>query len=189
MTAARKRNVLLRLAWLFCWISWDDNKHLVNLIHSESLNPPYLKNLFTSTVNKTYIPLTSVSFAIERKFFVLNPAVHHFTNLLLHLGVIICLFIFSLRLGINTRASAVAVLIFAVHPMHVESVVWITERKDVLYSLCAVLNLLPGLFKAKKFLLLCHVDCFLSIEYFIKTDGRKPSFDIVSLRLANEKAA
>lgn len=126
----------------FDFILWDDDTHLINLIHSESLNPEHLKKFFTSTVHKSYIPLTSVSFAIERKLFGLDSGIHHLNNLLLHLGVIVGLFIFARRLGINSRAAAVATLIFAVHPMHVESVVWITERKDVLYSFFYVLSLI-----------------------------------------------
>jgi len=126
----------------FDFIRWDDTTHLINLIHSQSLSFDSLKVLFTSTINKTYIPLTSLSFAIEYKFFGLNPFVYHLTNLVLHLGVTVCIFLFAQKIGLSGRASAIAALIFGIHPMHVESVVWITERKDVLYSFFYMLTIL-----------------------------------------------
>ena len=93
------------------------------------------------TVNKVYIPLTLFSFALEYHFFGHNPFIYHFTNLLLHMIVTGLIFLFSLRIGANLRAAFLGALLFGLHPMHVESVAWISERKDVLYAFFYMLAL------------------------------------------------
>lgn len=89
---------------------------------------------FDLTDTVTYVPLTLLSFAIEHHFFGLNPFVYHLDNILLHLLVGCLLFHLILSLGFDESIAIVAALFFTLHPMHVESVAWIAERKDVLYS-------------------------------------------------------
>ena len=115
--------------------NWDDNRHLTRLNAVQELTWGNVQKIFTSTINFTYIPLTLLSFAVEHHFFKLNPFVYHLDNLLLHLGVVALVYAFGIGLGLSRRAVLLASLIFGVHPMHVESVAWVTERKDVL---CAV---------------------------------------------------
>lgn len=93
-----------------------------------------LGEIFSTTVNKTYIPLTTLSFSVERNLWGNNLFVYHLDNLLLHLGVTALLFVLAGQLGLSIGARTIAALIFGLHPMHVESVAWLTERKDVLYS-------------------------------------------------------
>src|SRR6476660_8403906 len=80
-------------------------------------------------------PLASVSHMLDFNLYGANPAGHHFTNVLLHTAAVILLF-FTLRqmTGSLWRSAFVAAL-FAIHPLRVESVAWITERKDVLRGL------------------------------------------------------
>lgn len=124
------------------FVSWDDEGHLIENFQVRSLDSTNIKNIFQSDVNKTYIPLTIFSFAVEYHFFGYNPFIYHLDNLLLHLGVLIVLYFLALRLGLSAMAASVSALLFAIHPMHVESVVWVTQRKDVLYSLFYVLALI-----------------------------------------------
>lgn len=121
------------------FVNWDDDAHLLWNPFVQSLN---LRDIFTTTVNGIYIPLTMLSLAIEYHFFQNNPFVYHFNNLLLHLAVTGMVVVFSLRCGLSLRASVAAGLMFGLHPMHVESVAWVTQRKDVLYALFFMLALL-----------------------------------------------
>jgi hypothetical protein len=77
-------------------------------------------------------PLTWLSHMLDVELFGLNPAGHHATNLLLHIVNSLLLFSLLHRLTGFTGRSMVVALLFAVHPLHVESVAWVAERKDVL---------------------------------------------------------
>ena len=114
--------------------NWDDNIYVTENLDAQSLNVTNIKKIFTTCVSDVYTPLTIFSFAIEYHFWEKNPFVYHLTNLLLHLGVTALIFEFILQLGFSLAIAALAALFFGLHPMHVESVAWITERKDVLYA-------------------------------------------------------
>ena len=116
------------------FILWDDDVHLYENITVQSLDAEHIRDIFTGTVNDLYIPLTILSFAVEYHYFGYDPFICHLNNLLLHLGVVALIFWFGLQLGLAAPASGLAALVFGVHPMHVESVAWVTERKDVLYA-------------------------------------------------------
>ena len=121
-------------ALFFDFLNWDDPAHFLDNPHIFSLNPGNIQKIFQATVNEIYIPLSVLSHALEYHFYAFNPMISHFHNILLHLGVTILIFFFSCQCGLTRNASLIAALIFGTHPMHVESVAWITERKDVLYA-------------------------------------------------------
>lgn len=121
--------------------NWDDNIIVINNPLIRSLSLENIHAIFTGTDRKGYIPLTILSFAVEYHFFQLNPFVYHLTNLLLHLVVTGLVFWFALQTGLTLRAAGFAALLFGIHPIHVESVAWITERKDVLYAVFYMLSL------------------------------------------------
>lgn len=116
------------------FLLWDDDVHVLENITIRGLDLEHVLDMFTTTVNKIYIPLTSFSFALEHRFFGYNPFVYHLDNVLLHLLVVVMVFFLGRKLGLSQAAAGVAALIFGIHPIHVESVAWITERKDVLYA-------------------------------------------------------
>ena len=116
------------------FLLWDDDVHVLENITIRGLDLEHVLEMFTATVNKIYIPLTSFSFALEYHFFGYNPFVYHLDNVLLHLLVVVMVFFLGQRLGLSREAAGVGALMFGVHPIHVESVAWITERKDVLYA-------------------------------------------------------
>jgi len=123
------------------FIYWDDDRHLFENPLIESIHPSNIIAIFGSTTERTYIPFTTLSFALENHFFGLNPFIFHLNNLLLHLGISYLVFRLCLQLGFTIKASFLSALIFGIHPLHVESVAWITERKDVLYSLFYIFSL------------------------------------------------
>ncbi len=132
---------------------WDDDAVLTQNDTIKALNAENLQTIFTTINLKTYIPLTVFSFALEYAVFKDNPLVYHLDNLLLHLAVVSLVFFLGMELGLSLEAAGLAALLFGVHPMRVESVAWITERKDVLYAffyLSAVLCYARYL-RAKKF--------------------------------------
>ncbi|MFL6233870.1 MAG: glycosyltransferase family 39 protein [Thermoanaerobaculia bacterium] len=93
----------------------------------------------TAKVASNWHPLTMLSHMLDSQLFGLDPAGHHATSLLLHLGNVLLLFEVLRRMtGAAGRSAAVAAL-FAVHPAHVESVAWVAERKDVLSALFWIL--------------------------------------------------
>lgn|GEM_PF-1668684 len=119
---------------------WDDYSHFVSNPCVYSLSWYNISHLFQQTVNDTYIPLTTLSFNLEYHLFGLSPMTAHLINILLHLAVVLAIFDLALKLGFSPLESFIASAIFAVNPLHVESVAWVTERKDVLgilfYVLC-----------------------------------------------------
>lgn len=132
--------ILILTAFLFSpsfsqsFVSWDDEGHLTENLQVRALSPSNIASIFRGEVNRTYIPLTILSFALEHHFFGYAPFIYHLNNLILHLGVVILVYVIAMRLKFGHLACLLAALLFAVHPMHVESVVWVTQRKDVLYS-------------------------------------------------------
>ena len=133
--------------WLFApvmsfeFVNWDDPEHILNNPMIRSLNPEGVRTVFSSTVIGTYIPVTMLSFMVEYHLFGENPFVFHLTNIILHALVTVLVFCLGRQMGAGVLASGVAAFIFGVHPQHVESVAWITERKDVLYAVFYVLAL------------------------------------------------
>ncbi len=117
------------------FVNWDDDR---NVYENKTLEGPFnmkqLTTIFKSTVIGNYNPLTIASFALEKKIFGLDPKKMHLTNLLLHLFCTLMVFWIFVKLGLNTFFAALGALFFGIHPMRVESVAWITERKDVLFA-------------------------------------------------------
>lgn len=113
---------------------WDDQIMITQNPKIMSLSAGNVARYFTSTHERLYHPLVLISYAIEYRFFGLNPIPYHVTNLVLHLiSCALVFWAFRLLTGRDYVAFIVAVL-FGIHPMHVESVAWLAERKDVLYT-------------------------------------------------------
>jgi len=97
---------------------------------------------FTTTEQANWHPLTWLSHMLDCQLFGLNPGAHHLTSLFLHLANVLLLFAVLRRMtGALWRPAFVSAL-FALHPLHVESVAWVAERKDVLSTLFWLLTML-----------------------------------------------
>jgi hypothetical protein len=116
------------------FVTWDDPEYVTdnNLIKDFSLHG--IKNLFTNFYEGNYHPLTALSNSIEFHFWKANPKPYHIINILLHLLNVVLVFLVVAKLAGKKEAGVIVSLFFAVHPLHVESVAWIAERKDVLYT-------------------------------------------------------
>ncbi|HBB93080.1 MAG TPA: hypothetical protein DC042_15545 [Bacteroidales bacterium] len=146
------------------FVNWDDDVNVTLNPNVQSLTGESIKNMFSTTVIGGYTPLTTLSYAVETSLFGMKPGVYHFNNLLLHLLCTLLVFIFLRRLGASLFIVFVATLLFGIHPMRVESVAWITERKDVLYSFFFLLSLISYLtfYQQKK-----KIWCYLALLAFI----------------------
>lgn len=116
------------------FVNWDDPVNILENPNLQTFDWASIKGIFSSTVIGNYNPLTIFSFAVEKAILGLNPTVFHLNNLLLHLVCIFLVYRIALSLKLTTAAAILVALLFAIHPMRVESVTWITERKDVLFG-------------------------------------------------------
>jgi len=97
---------------------------------------------FTTDAAANWHPLTWLSLMLDAEIFGNQPAGPHLVNLLFHIGNTVLLFVLLRRLTAVIWPSAVVAALFALHPLHVESVAWIAERKDVLCAFFVLLTLL-----------------------------------------------
>lgn len=119
------------------FVSWDDEGYIVNNLRNiGDFSVGGIANLFTKlSIMGNYHPLTMICYSAIYKLFQLNPTPYHFFNLLLHLANTFLVFLFIYRLtDKRVLVAAVCSLLFGIHPLHVESVTWISETKDVLYT-------------------------------------------------------
>lgn len=120
--------------------NWDDAVYLTNP-YVKNLSPAGIIKIFSVYFLGNYHPLTLISIGADRLIGGDNPFIFHFTNLLLHLFNTVLVYLFVRRLTKNDLLAALTFILYGVHPMHVESVAWVSERKDVLYSLFFLLSL------------------------------------------------
>jgi tetratricopeptide (TPR) repeat protein len=127
----------------FGFINLDDNLYVYqNSYVAAGLNLASLKWAFTTFHSANWHPLTWISHMVDVTLFGMKPGVHHFINVLFHAANTVLVFVVFGRLTGDTWKSAIVAFLFAVHPAHVESVAWISERKDVLSTLFWLLTML-----------------------------------------------
>jgi tetratricopeptide (TPR) repeat protein len=126
----------------FDFVDFDDGDYV-------SANPHVLNGLtadsvfwaFTTDHSANWHPLTWLSLMLDRQLFGPGPAGFHLTNLFFHIANTLLLFLVLKQMTNALWQSAFVAAAFALHPMHVESVAWITERKDVLIALFWILTI------------------------------------------------
>lgn len=121
---------------------WDDDNYVtrnLTLRSAEGLRQIW----FDTQATPQYYPLAFTSFWIEYHLWGLAPLGYHVVNVLLHAGCAVL--IWRILLLLNVPGALFAALLFALHPLHVESVAWITERKNVLSGICYLASLLAYL--------------------------------------------
>jgi tetratricopeptide (TPR) repeat protein len=114
---------------------WDDPFYATDQPLIQDLSPAGLTTIFSTFVEGNYHPLTMTSLAVDYHFWKLDPRGWHLENLALHVLVTLLVFAFVFLLSGSQAMAGIAALFFGVHPMHVESVAWVSGRKDVLYAL------------------------------------------------------
>lgn len=118
------------------FVTFDDpNYILANPQVSQGLTWSGLEWAFTTGHASNWHPLTWLSHMLDVEVFGVNPGPHHLINLLFHILNTLLLFVLLQRATGATGRSALVAALFALHPLHVESVAWVSERKDVLSTL------------------------------------------------------
>ena len=115
--------------------SWDDREYVINNELIRSISLKNLIEIFTTTTHGNYAPIHILSYVVDFSLWDLSPWGYHLTNLILH-GFNVCLVYALLQRLTETKALAFfSAFLFAVHPLNVENVAWISERKSLLSSL------------------------------------------------------
>ena len=148
---------LVYLPSLWGGFVWDDELYITENPFIRSLGPAFFSRAFTDFIAGNWHPLTMVSLGAEYALWGLNPIGYHLTNTVLHTTNTLLVFFLTARL-VNTGrarsgsdhlsystetliAAAITAVLFGTHPIHVESVAWISERKDVLCAFFFLLSI------------------------------------------------
>jgi tetratricopeptide (TPR) repeat protein len=135
------------------FVNWDDDQNFLDNPSYRGLSFDHLVWMFTNFHLGHYHPLTWLTLGVDYTLWGMNPAGYHFTNILLHAltaVLVYCLILLLLQLGFQKEwappglkmGAVLAALLFAIHPLRVESVAWVSERRDVLSGLFYVATLL-----------------------------------------------
>jgi tetratricopeptide (TPR) repeat protein len=143
--------------WNCEFVNWDDTENFLNNARYRGLSLAHLRWMFTTFHGGHYQPLSWLTLAIDYTLWGMQPRGYHVTNLVLHTANALLVYALAARLlaraagegaadgGRLAVAAAVTALCFAIHPLRVESVAWITERRDVLSGFFLLLAVLAYL--------------------------------------------
>jgi protein O-mannosyl-transferase len=128
------------------FVNYDDPRYVYqNTTITSGINLANVAWAFTHIHSENWHPLTTITHMLDCQLHGLNAGWHHFTNVLLHCLAVVLLFVALERMTGALWRSAFVSAVFAVHPLHVESVAWIAERKDVLSAFFFMLTLIAYL--------------------------------------------
>src|SRR5262249_6640230 len=116
------------------FVSLDDTLYLLENPTVKAFTFENVKAVFTQPFVGTYLPLTMFSYMVEYQLFGLHPLGYHVTNFVLHLLGTLLVFLVSERITGSVLVAFATSTLFGIHTLHVESVAWISARKDVLYG-------------------------------------------------------
>jgi Tfp pilus assembly protein PilF len=165
------------------FVTWDDNRNFLDNYHYRGLGPAQLGWMWTTFHMGHYVPLSWMTLGLDYVVWGMNATGYHLTSLLIHAANAVVLYFIArrlLRLAMPAAlardsltlalAAAFAALLFAVHPLRVESVAWVTERRDVLsgfFSLSTLLLYLRSLESAAESTTRVRRDYWLALFVFV----------------------
>jgi Tfp pilus assembly protein PilF len=130
------------VTWLFLKVcldnqftNWDDPGYIKDDAVIKSLSWDGIKSIFSTPIMGNYHPLTILTYAIDYSYKGLDPWRYHLDSLMFHIIDTVLVYFFVQMLTRRPLAAAISALLFALHPMHMESVAWVAGRKDVVYSM------------------------------------------------------
>ena len=125
------------------FINFDDTIYVTDNPHvNGGITGANIAWAFTSITASNWHPLTWISHMTDVQLFGLNPRGHHLTSVVMHAAAALLLFLLLVRITAAPWQSLFVAALFALHPLHVESVAWVAERKDVLSCLLWLLTLM-----------------------------------------------
>lgn len=123
----------------FSFTNWDDPDYIINNL---IIQQPNIEQIFFKVHHGHYHPLTWISLAIDYTFFELKPWGYHLHNVLLHsINVLLVFYLINLLIR-KSKIAFLTALMFSIHPFVNESVSWVTERKNLLYTLFFLLSII-----------------------------------------------
>jgi len=122
------------------FVSLDDNYLIYANLAVQTFSLKNILHVFTSYDPQLYIPLTFLSWQLNAALFGMNPAAFHLVNLLLHCANAVLVFLILRKLSGSLFVSALAAMLFAIHPIQTEAVLWAASRKDLLSGLFFLLS-------------------------------------------------
>ncbi len=152
--------------------NWDDNEYVVGNTQIRSLAVKSILKIFTTYCYGSYMPLSILSFALNYRSAHLSPFAYHMTNLVLHLINCLLVFYLFMLLTDDLGISFLTTILFAVHPLHIESVAWVSARKELLFTLFFLAGIILYLYyqkiRSKKFY-------YLTVIFFVLSLLSKPT--------------
>lgn len=125
------------------FLTYDDGAYVTgNAFVRDGLTLPNMHAAFTEIVASNWQPITILSHQLDATLFGLNPGGHHFMNVIFHTANTLLIYLVLAQMTGGWGRAAMVAGLFALHPLHVESVAWIAERKDVLSTLFMALTIL-----------------------------------------------
>jgi protein O-mannosyl-transferase len=125
--------------------SWDDNRYIKENPFIKNFSPQGFVNIFTHAYFAAYIPITLVTYWLEYHLWGMQPMGYHVVNVLLHAANGALVYLFLNRLLHKRRVAVFAAVLFIAHPLQVESVAWVAERKTLLAMFFMLLAFLAHL--------------------------------------------
>lgn len=154
------------------FLSYDDNDYVTENPHVENgITGNNIIWAFTSVEANNWHPITWLSHMADVQLYGMNPRGHHLTNVAIHIVSSLLLLLFLFRLTGSLYKSSFVAALFALHPLHVESVAWIAERKDVLSAFFWFLTLI---FYVEYVLKRKHALYMLALLFFVLGLMSKP---------------
>jgi protein O-mannosyl-transferase len=133
------------------FVNYDDDRYVTQNPHVHNgLTGDTIAWAFSATEQGNWHPLTWMSHALDYQLFHQNPAGHHFTSVLIHAGNAVLLFLFLMYATRRLGPSLFVAALFALHPINVESVAWVAERKNVLCTFFFFATLIAYCWYARK---------------------------------------
>lgn len=163
------------------FVNWDDDRCIILNPDVHGMNAGHVAKVFTSTYLNHYLPVTMLSFMGEYSLFKADPAAYHFMNLLLHVVNALLLFGLIYALSGSYSVGLLTALLFAIHPLSVESVAWIAERKGVLSATFYFISLLFYVRFKKNGLRVYFIMCMLSFVLSLMSKSMAVSLPFVLL--------
>jgi protein O-mannosyl-transferase len=131
--------------WDYGFTNWDDQTYILQNRYLAQFSPENVNHIIRGEMGVSemlFIPLTYLSYMLDGASTGMDPARFHLTNTLLHAINTLLVFLLLRNCRLSARGAFVGTLIFALHPMQVESVAWVMARKDLLSTFLACLSML-----------------------------------------------
>ncbi len=124
------------------FLSYKDDLLITKNVNVQNFDGAHIKAILTRSFDHQYIPIPILSYSLERLIAGFNPLLFHLDNVLLHIAVVILVFLLAISFELSLFEAFGGALIFALNPLQVEVVGWLSQRKELLYVLFYLLSIL-----------------------------------------------